>query len=629
MRLVRRAWRPFAFLGIWALITGGILLLLRGEERFPSDWQDLSGGLPAYAPVTGLAVSAADNDLALASIGREGAVLITSDGGLTWRTGRGMQDVVGYGVALDPLVNTRAYVAAADGAYRSRDSGYTWERMAVALRPALAVLVDSRQPGRILVGGRGGVQVSSDLGDTWQQGSGWSEDETARAITLGPSGLFYAGGNGGVRRSDDGGLTWERMNAAPANVDALLADPGNGLRVLALTQGALMASEDAGRTWRPVPPPVAGARLLSLALNESRANALLAGTAASGLWSSADDGQTWTRVGTLPQSNITAVARSIQKGNIIWSATPAGILRSTDGGQNWTRPIQYPIRPIVRTIAYSATQARLYAGTTDGVFALDEQGKWASTGPALSGEAILALGQEGAGGAVRYAATLGKGLQISDDYGLTWRSPPDDAGLTTVTGFAGGTSSSVIVARVANQRLLRSEDGGDHWQGFDQGLEGLSVYALTAVVPATRVYAGTSAGVFRLDSPDGSWQPTSGSLPPGSVLSIAADPKNLQRVWAGHTTGLYASEDGGRTWSGPAPSLGARTVRAILLDLPWMYAGMEQDGVFISKDAGKTWRRLGRIPLGYPINQFSTDRFSGDLYVATDLGVYRWPAGQH
>jgi ligand-binding sensor domain-containing protein len=187
----------------------------------------------------------------------------------------------------------------------------------------------------------------------------------------------------------------------------------------------------------------------------------------------------------------------------------------------------------------------------------------------------------------------------------------------------------MVYARVEYDRVILSEDGGQRWRSFDAGLEARTVFSLYAAPRTADLYAGTDQGLYRFNEVLNRWEPTGGKLPPGTVLSVVADPRDAARVWIGHTAGIFASSDGGRSWSGPLPGLNDRTVRAIALDLPWIYVGTQQDGVFISKDEGKTWRKLGRLPGGVAINQLVVERFSSDLYAATDVGLFRWPAGQH
>src|SRR5258706_6780235 len=91
----------------------------------------------------------------------------------------------------------------------------------------------------------------------------------------------------------------------------------------------------------------------------------------------------------------------------------------------------------------------------------------------------------------------------------------------------------------------------------------------------------------------------------GDVRSMAADPHNSSRIFLGTSAGrLYASSDGGRTWSRLA-HLGAGTEMAldhVVIDptdsnliyaAAWNVQSPHNDGdLFRSRDGGKTWVTL-------------------------------------
>ena len=101
-----------------------------------------------------------------------------------------------------------------------------------------------------------------------------------------------------------------------------------------------------------------------------------------------------------------------------------------------------------------------------------------------------------------------------------------------------------------------------------------------------KLLAGTSKGVFAIE-PSG--DPVR-VLPDRSVRALArAD----GRVLAGTDTGLFASDDGGRTWR---PSgIEGRTIWEILAGpeaSDTVYAGTQPAGVFQSSDSGRTWQEI-------------------------------------
>ncbi len=75
-----------------------------------------------------------------------------------------------------------------------------------------------------------------------------------------------------------------------------------------------------------------------------------------------------------------------------------------------------------------------------------------------------------------------------------------------------------------------------------------------------RVYAAALTGLYRSDDAGRSWQPANQGLPDGSVVALALDPREPQRLYAATPAGaLYLSEDGASSWRAlPGTGGGAR-----------------------------------------------------------------------
>jgi len=100
-----------------------------------------------------------------------------------------------------------------------------------------------------------------------------------------------------------------------------------------------------------------------------------------------------------------------------------------------------------------------------------------------------------------------------------------------------------------------------------------------------KLFAGTSKGVFAVDDA----QQATAVLPDRNVRDLKA---SGQRLLAGAETGLFASEDGGRTWQ---PSgVDGRTVWQIFTGphAGDVYVGTQPAGLFHSKDDGRSWQEI-------------------------------------
>jgi len=131
---------------------------------------------------------------------------------------------------------------------------------------------------------------------------------------------------------------------------------------------------------------------------------------------------------------------------------------------------------------------------------------------------------------------------------------------------------------------------------------------------ASHLYFGTDQGVVSVTSEDGrSWTVDSHGLKNWSVLKAVASPSAPERVYAGtRGDGVWVSDDGGKSWKKPCYGKpGPGKVRCLTLDPHnpnTLYAGTEPIDVYVSHDAAKSWTRMDSVrdvpfveTVGYPV----------------------------
>lgn len=151
-----------------------------------------------------------------------------------------------------------------------------------------------------------------------------------------------------------------------------------------------------------------------------------------------------------------------------------------------------------------------------------------------------------------------------------------------------------------------STDSGETWARpySESGLYLESrVWSLTGHPSASGVvYAGTDSGVYRWDPSQVRWERQVSVLSGRAVWALAQSPHDPKVMIAGtHPAALYASRDGGALWQEIALKfaeqcifVGQPRVTQILFDprdpqLVW--ASVEIDGVYRSRDGGLSWQR--------------------------------------
>jgi photosystem II stability/assembly factor-like uncharacterized protein len=188
-----------------------------------------------------------------------------------------------------------------------------------------------------------------------------------------------------------------------------------------------------------------------------------------------------------------------------------------------------------------------------------------------------------------------------------------------------------------------SNDGGARWNQIAEGLEGRDVFALAETGDGA-VLAGTNSGIFALDKDATAWKPRNilvntiakpvNEVVHGKHVTVEKKVKQGVRelagrvyaldlssdVWAvASSSGLFTSKDKGESWQG-GPAMGVGEYLSITVHGTEM-AAARANGVVLSNDAGQTWWPMG-IPTA--VTRIHRIAFSSDgtLWLGTREGVY-------
>ena len=144
------------------------------------------------------------------------------------------------------------------GLYRSSDGGVTWKKLLD--QTVTVIVIDSRRPGRIYVGGEGKVYRSLDGGDSWvdlEEGLPQGLIHSMLIDPLNPN-IIYAGVDmAGVYRSEDGGETWSLLGKGfpdTVKIMDLAIDPSSPDFLYAATISGVPFGNEYG-LWRMELPP--------------------------------------------------------------------------------------------------------------------------------------------------------------------------------------------------------------------------------------------------------------------------------------------------------------------------------------------------------------------------------------
>jgi len=214
--------------------------------------------IPSRLAAKSLLIDVARADGRLVAVGEWGHVLLSDDGGVSWR----QAEFVPTRVTLTDVTFVDARQGWAVGhdavVIHTRDGGETWELQYQAPEeeaPLLTVWFENPEHG--LAAGAFAMMIETrDGGRTWRRRkltSNPNEDHHLNAIFRGPGAtLFIAAESGCVYRSQDDGATWERLHPPyKGSFWGGLTVDGGALLVFGM-RGHVFRSEDLGESWQAV-----------------------------------------------------------------------------------------------------------------------------------------------------------------------------------------------------------------------------------------------------------------------------------------------------------------------------------------------------------------------------------------
>jgi photosystem II stability/assembly factor-like uncharacterized protein len=297
--------------------------------------------------------------------------------------------------------------------------------------------------------------------------------------------------------------------------------------------------------------------------------------------------------------------------------------------------------------------------------------RWRNIGPNRGGRSIAVAGSADRPLEYLFGAT-GGGLWKTIDGGTTWKPVSDKAFETSSVGAVAVAPSNPDVVYVGmgetqlrgniiqGDGVYKSTDGGKTWAHV--GLETTRAIARIRVHPKNPdlVYvvalgdpyrAGADRGIFRSNNGGKTWDKVLFRNDKTGGVDLALDPHNPDVMYAalweafrtpyslssgGPGSGLFKSIDGGSTWTEitrkaglPAGVLGKIGVSVSGADSARVYAIIEaqEGGVFVSDDAGESWKRINderrlRQRAFYYTRIFADPKVKDTVYVL-NTGCYR------
>ncbi len=355
-----------------------------------------------------------------------------------------------------------------------------------------------------------------------------------------------------------------------------------------------------GLKFRSIGPAFTSGRIADFAVNPDNTSEYYVAAACGHIWKTENNGISFKPVfDNYGAYSIGCVTIDPNNHNVVWAGTGEhnhqraigygnGVYKSLDGGKSWKNTGLKDSRQI-------------------GAIDIDPRN---STVVLVAAEGSI----WGPGG--------DRGLYRTEDGGKTWKKVIDISENTGVNNIVRDPSDPDILYASSEQRrrhvytkigggpetkVYKSEDGGKTWRKIMKGLPsgdmGGTGIAVSPVDPnvvyiIVEAEAGKS-GFFRSTDKGESWSKMSDHSGSGQYDNeIYCDPKDVNKVYSVETVSKY-TEDGGKTWKNLGLNKRHVDDHAFWIDPknPDHFIIGGDGGVYISYDAGKTFRHVSNLPV--------------------------------
>jgi len=577
-------------------------------------------------------------------------------------------------LAIDPARPNRIFLGTADGhVFGSEDSGAHWAllgRASSRLDAVITAIVVDPRDGNVLFASSwardaaegGGVFRSVDGGRTWS-GAGLA-GQSVRALAMAPSdpNVLVAGTLDGIYRSLDASNSWERISPEHhqelRNLDSLAIDPHDPQTIYAGTFHLPWKTVDGGRTWRPFHEGMIDDSDVMSLLIDGRDSRRIYASACSGIYRSDDSATQWRKIQGIPYTarRTYAITQDSKQPASVYAATSEGLWKTADAGMTWRRTT--PESWVVNTVVVSeGNPGRVLIGTEErGVLASDDGGEhFQDANAGFDHRQILALGLNAKrpGRMLAVLAQAPEPILATEDDGQTWSAlgpglraeqalrvyaAPDDTWWVSLA--RGGLVRYDAAKKAWKQTGIVAGQPADAKAPVSRGARKSAVQAISHARPMLEIvtdmafsskewFAATSRGLFMSADLGATWTPkTAGPLASLPMQSVRVT-SNGERIRVVSLRGLVFSDDGGNTWTWH--DLPLKSGGAVTLDAPPgeenTLVAIAHDGLYISRDRGKTWQQAAAGLPSTPVKDFAAtggafvaSMRTGGLYVSSDSG---------
>jgi len=436
-----------------------------------------------------------------------------------------------------------------------------WSRAGLYGADVRALAMDHARPDTIFLGtSQGEVYVSHDGAVSWKNPRGGIPfpGYVVDNLLIDRDGRLWAAcwglwGGGVIAVSDDGGVSWTRrdQNLEEFSVRAIAADPGNADTLVVGGLTGVYRTRDGGKKWKKISDQL---NVESLAVDPRDPDVIYVGT-----WRQAfrteDGGNSWTLInnGMVLDTDVFSITIDPNDPDNLWASTCGWVYNSRDRGNSWLR------------FRDGFNNRRIHD------IEIDPQNP----------HCILA-------GSVA-------GLYRSSNLGKSWQLVSGDNMVINALAIHPERPGRIIIGTEGDGIYVSCDDG----KSYTRSSLGLHNVRVAEVVPDPRAngrlyaavfFGGAASGIHRSDDHGISWEKINKTKLP-EVLSLLVRSDVDPMFVAGTEQGFFWSQDGVE-WTQAEPSVAPTRVEKVLAYNNLRLFAATSEGVFTSKDSGKSWYRL-------------------------------------
>lgn len=285
------------------------------------------------------------------------------------------------------------------------------------------------------------------------------------------------------------------------------------------------------------------------------------------VFQSTDDGQTWQDISAGLPAELQVSKLFADNGQLVLS-TSKGIYQNsiTANHAHWEK--EKSLEQTINTV--SAGTGGTIAFSRKGRFfqKMDGMGIWMPVFTNFKSEMVRNVFTAGDGSIV---IGCDDGFYRSSDQGKSWKH---------VKGGGWGieiVESDGVLLSTHQSGILRSTDGGDHWDlVLSEGGVGIAVEVIEGGFAAISYNSQSQSRRVRTSTDGGkTWQAIDAGLPPSKLIS------SIQQLgdyfYCGHPDGIYRSADQGKSWDLLLPTIGEKVFNLFVAD-GVVYAVLQNGG---------------------------------------------------